>query len=117
MIFHITTQDLWEGAVFTGHYHDHALDVDGFIHCSLSQQLIGSANKYFHGQAGLVILCIAAENVTAPIIYEDSYDSGQEFPHIYGVLNLDAVKQVIPFPVNNDGSFGLPEGLYDQNAA
>lgn len=117
MIFHITTQDQWDEAISAGHYRDRALDVEGFIHCSLSQQLIGSANKHFHGQAGLVILCIAAENVNAPIICEDSYNSGQEFPHIYGVLNLDAVKQVIPFQVNDDGSFGLPEGLYDQDAA
>ena len=55
--------------------------------------------------------CIAPEAVTAPIIYEDSYGLGQNFPHIYGVLNTDAVTQVIPLPAKNDGSFSLPDTL------
>ena len=108
MIFHITTEEQWETAVSDGLYRDISLDIEGFIHCSLPQQLIGSANKHFHGQTDLVLLCIAPETVAAPIIFEDSYNSGQEFPHIYGVLNLDAVNQVIPFPPGDGGLFSLP---------
>lgn len=108
MIYHITTQSQWETAVSAGIYRDNSLDVEGFIHCSTAQQLIGSANKYYQGQTGLVLLCIASENVDVPLIYEDSYETGQEFPHIYGALNINAVTQVIPFPANDDGSFSLP---------
>jgi uncharacterized protein (DUF952 family) len=33
--------------------------------------------------------------VKPEIRYEDLYDAGQEFPHIYGPLNLDAVVDVL----------------------
>lgn len=111
MILHITTSDRWAAALKAGVYHHISLEVEGFIHCSTSDQLIGSAENYFRGQSGLVILCIAEERVSTPIIYEDSLGSGQEFPHIYGDLNVDAVSEAVPFPAADDGSFYFPEEL------
>ncbi|MDX1416494.1 MAG: DUF952 domain-containing protein [Candidatus Promineifilaceae bacterium] len=108
MILHITTRDRWETAASTGFYYDHSLHIEGFIHCSTPQQIISSANKHYLGQSGLVLLSIATEKVTAPIKYEDSYESGQAFPHIYGLLNTDAVMSVVSFPTNEDGTFNLP---------
>lgn len=114
MILHITVEAQWESAESTGLYRHSSLDVEGFIHCSTAQQIVGSANTHFKGQTGLVLLCIVPERVAAPIIYEDSYGRDQEFPHIYGTLNTDAVEQVIPFPVNDDGSFHMPAALVQE---
>jgi uncharacterized protein (DUF952 family) len=114
MIFHITTEEQWKTAVSAGHYHHSSLDIEGFIHCSTREQILDSATKHFHGQTGLVLLCIVVKDVAAPVIYEDSYQSGQDFPHIYGQLNLDAVTQVIPFLAGENGSFHLPGELFEQ---
>ncbi len=72
---------------------------------------MGPANEMFRGQKELVLLCIDPGKVTMPIDYEDCYESGQAFPHIYGPLNVEAVTTVIPFPPQKDGSFVLPEEL------
>ncbi|MCA9976993.1 MAG: DUF952 domain-containing protein [Anaerolineales bacterium] len=111
LIFHITTKQDWETAVSANHYHTHSLDSEGFIHCSTREQVIGTANAYFHGQTDLLLLCLDPARITADIVYEDLYGKGQQFPHIYGSLSLDAVVHVIPFPPAADGSFTLPEGI------
>lgn len=108
MILHMTTRAAWETAVAAGQYTADSLASEGFIHCSTPAQVLGPANALFRGQQGLVLLCIAAALVQAPIVYEDCYESGQAFPHIYGPLNLDAVTAVRDFAPNRDGTFALP---------
>jgi len=108
MILHITTRNQWQEAVLLGSYYTSSLDDEGFIHCSTQQQILRSANEYYHGQSDLLLLCIISSAVKAPIIYEDSYNKGETYPHIYGTLNLDAVLQLFDFPSNMDGSFSLP---------
>jgi uncharacterized protein (DUF952 family) len=109
MILHIAHESEWLAAVPLGLYRADSLETEGFIHCSTVEQVLGPANEMFHGQDGLVLLAIDPEKVGAPIIYEDCYESGQEFPHIYGPLEVKAVKAVIPFPPQQDGTFILPE--------
>lgn len=109
MILHIARESDWLSAVPLGAYRADSLQTEGFIHCSTLEQVLGPANAMFHGQDGLVLLCIDPEQVAAPIVYEDCYESGQAFPHIYGPLEVEAVTAVIPFPPQEDGSFILPE--------
>ncbi len=108
MILHITTQAAWETAVATGQYTADSLASEGFIHCSTPTQVVGTANALFRGQPGLVLLCINPAQMQAPVVYEDCYETGQAFPHIYGALNLAAVTAVLEFPPNPDGTFSLP---------
>ncbi len=106
MILHITTRTNWETA---GTLYTHpSLGDEGFIHCSTPEQILLPANEMFRGQTGLVLLCIDPAQVTAEIIYEDCYQCGQAFPHIYGLLNKEAVINVVDFPPNPDGTFSLP---------
>lgn len=112
MIYHITEKLAWETAVSQNQaYTAPSLQTEGFIHCSTAAQILGPANALFHGQQGLILLCIQPAAVTAVIKYEDCYDHGDQFPHIYGTLNLEAVVSVVPFPPNADGSFSLPPTL------
>lgn len=111
MILHITTPEAWATAVAHGRYIPDSLQHEGFIHCSTLAQTAGTANKHYAGAAGLQLLCIDPQRLSAPLVYEDSYGSGQEFPHIYGPLNLDAVTRVLPFPPQADGTFILPQSL------
>ena len=114
MILHITTRNQWEKASLLGFYRDSSLEEEGFIHCSTEQQILRSANEYYRGQSDLLLLCISSSKVEAPIIYEDSYKKGTVYPHIYGLLNLDAVMHAFDFPTNTDGSFNLPDDFHDQ---
>jgi uncharacterized protein (DUF952 family) len=108
VIIHITTDIEWEAAVPSGSYCADSLETEGFIHCSTPEQIVGVANERFHGRADLVILCIDPARLDAPLVYEDCYESGQEFPHVYGPLNLNAVVAIADFPSGADGNFTLP---------
>jgi uncharacterized protein (DUF952 family) len=108
-IFHITTRDGWNRAEAEGVYRAQSLPVEGFIHCSTREQVIGTANRFFRGQTGLALLCIDADRVAAEIRYENSEGDGRMFPHVYGELNLDAVTQVLEFEPDREGFFALPE--------
>jgi uncharacterized protein (DUF952 family) len=105
-IFHITQSHQWESAKQVGTYSTESLRTEGFIHCSTLQQVIKTANRFFSNQKDLVLLSINADNVKSKIKYEAA--DGDEFPHIYGELNIDAVYQVIDFEPNEQGLFLLP---------
>jgi uncharacterized protein (DUF952 family) len=107
-IFHIVRRKEWAQAAPSGYYFSQSLDAEGFIHCSTAAQLLAVANRFYWGQAGLVVLTIAADRVTAPIVYEapaEAPASAERFPHLYGPLNVDAVVAVTPLLPAADGSF------------
>lgn len=112
MILHITTLAAWQKAQAEGDYGAEAVATEGFIHCSTAVQVLTPANALFRGQNGLVLLCLDPAQLTAPLVYEDCYESGEQFPHLYGRLNLEAVTAVIPFPPNPDGTFSLPAEIH-----
>jgi uncharacterized protein (DUF952 family) len=108
IILHIIHINDWAVALMRGQYSGNTLESEGFIHCSTPQQVLIPANAMFRGQTDLMLLCIDPALVQARLVYEDCYDSGMAFPHIYGPLNLNAVRAAIPFPPNEDGTFSLP---------
>lgn len=109
MIWHIISKKDWQTAVTQ--YTPPSLQTEGFIHCSTREQILYPANERYHGRTDLLLLGINEAQVEANIIYEDCYETGIQFPHIYGPLNTNAVTQVIPFPPNHDGSFSLPPNI------
>ena len=114
LILHIISRSCWHTAAATGFYRADSLNEEGFIHCSTPEQVLSPANTLFRGQKDLVLLCIDPERLQAPVVYEDCYDTGQAFPHIYGPLNVDAVVNVVDFPPGEDGFFSLPAGIGGQ---
>lgn len=112
IIFHITRRDSWEQAKRAGVYRGDTLDTEGFIHSSTPRQVIKVANRFFRGQKGLVLLCIDPARVRPEIRYEGAGD-GDEYPHLYGPLNVDAVMKVVPFEPGEDGTFALPKEVAD----
>ena len=108
IILHITRRIEWEKATAKGRYEPASLQKQGFIHCSMPEQIIRVANSHFRGKRGLMLLCIDTEKVTADIRYESPDGGPEQFPHIYGVLNIDAVVNVVDFKPAEDGIFSLP---------
>lgn len=111
MLLHITTPDAWAQAQRTGTYTDPSLDAEGFIHCSTPEQVLIPANERFAGRTDLCLLVIDADALTERLVFEDCYETGMEFPHVYGPINIDAVTATVDFPCSTDGSFALPAHL------
>lgn len=110
-ILHITTKIDWEKAKKAGVYSAPSLEKAGFIHCSLAQQIPPVANYNFKGQQELIILEIDEYKLKYDVKYEDLWNEGQLYPHIYGPINIDAVVRTVPFPPEPDGTFKLPSSL------
>ncbi len=116
MIFHIVKHIEWTEAAVRGRYAPASVSAEGFIHCSTVAQLADTANRFYRGHAGLVVLCIDESRLKAELRYEapagaHGEAAGEQFPHLYGELNLDAVVRVVELPCDVDGSFRLPDGL------
>ena len=111
LILHMTSRSEWEAAQVQGWYAAESLQSEGFIHCSTVSQILGVANGLYQGAQNMVLLQLDESLVDADIVYEDCYETGQDFPHIYGRLNLDAVVDVLDFPCDQDGKFALPAGV------
>ncbi len=107
-IMHIVSLVEWERAKTIGLYTAPSLRNDGFIHCSLPQQIPPVANYNFRGQEGLVLLEIDMSKLKEAVKFEDLYGEGKEYPHVYGPINIESVIRVIPFPPEADGTFKLP---------
>jgi uncharacterized protein (DUF952 family) len=120
MILHITTKSDWEKAKQNGEYTSASLKSDGFIHCSTLQQTVDTANLFFKGQNGLVLLSIDENKLTSECKYEDPAGNGEDkhdprfdnlFPHIYGPINIDSIVNIVDFPLNEAGIFELPNEI------
>lgn len=112
-IYHITTAEAWRAAREAGVYTAASLETEGFIHCSTQRQVAATATRYFRGATDLVVLCVDVSLLRHDVRYEDTSGHGQLFPHIYGPLDLVAVRSVVELTPGADGSFVFdfnPEG-------
>lgn len=113
-ILHITTHNAWVEAQRNGAYTAPSLRTEGFIHCSTPMQTPATANAFFRGIDGLVLLVIHESKLKSELKYEAPADNGEadpgdRFPHVYGPINLDAVDRAVDFSPGEDGSFELPD--------
>ena len=108
-LFHITTRVAWAHALATGSYRAPSLASEGFIHFSTDRQWLATANRFFRGQAGLVLLSVREDRLRSRVVREPA--DGELFPHLYGELNLDAVTGVFELPLAADGTIELPAEL------
>jgi uncharacterized protein (DUF952 family) len=110
VIYHIATRADWERALKVGEYTrssvDKTLAEEGFIHASQASQVARTANRFYRGVPGdLVLLVIDVGLLRAEVRYEDVPGADLPFPHIYGPLNVGAVAQARPFAPRPDGTF------------
>jgi uncharacterized protein (DUF952 family) len=88
LVYHIASFESWKLQSGNGEYRHPSLETEGFIHCSLAEQIQGTLDKFFPNRDGLVLLTIDVEKLLPELRYENGY------PHIYGALNVDAVTAV-----------------------
>lgn len=99
MIYHLALVSDWEAAQRTGVYAVSTLGItleqEGFIHASRADQVDGVRARFYAGVAApLVLLVIDPARLTSPVVVEPVLGTGEEFPHVYGPINLDAVVRV-----------------------
>ncbi|MCJ2051937.1 DUF952 domain-containing protein [Methylobacterium sp. J-070] len=111
IIYKICPRALWREAEAAGGFAGAPIDrQDGFIHFSTAAQVAETAARHFGGQADLLLIAVEADRLGAGLRYEPSR-GGDLFPHLYGVLPLDAVTAVDDLPLGEDGRHILPAGL------
>ncbi len=91
MIYHVVTEINWQYALEHGFYEADSMAKEGFIHTSKAAQVAGVLERYYKGQKDLLLLHIDETKLTSPLKYELAPSVNEEFPHIYGRLNIDAV--------------------------
>ena len=109
-IFHITTRSAWQDAQPTRELRPSSLAGEGFIHCSARAQVVRVANRLFRAQRDLLLLELR-DHAHLPIKWEDCYQAGECFPHLYAPLCCQDVAYVHKFEVGDDGLFSLPVAL------
>jgi uncharacterized protein (DUF952 family) len=119
MIYHITSRAAWTAAQAAGAYTAPSLASEGFIHCSQLSQVIPVANNFYKGQVDLCLLIIDETRLTALLKWEPpsggapppGVAEGELFPHVFGVINVDAVVNVAGLDADAAGVFHLPKAL------
>lgn len=109
VIYKICRAGEWRDAEQAGAFRGAAIDLeDGYIHFSSGEQVAETAARHFAGCDDLVLVAVAAAALGAALKWEPSR-GGALFPHLYGVLTLDAVLWVKPLPLGGNGRHMFPE--------
>ena len=95
MIYHVTTKSEWVMAMSIGKYEAPSLHSEGFIHLSKQDQVSGVLDRYYKGVTDLVLLHVDETLLSAELKYELSPSVNEEFPHLFGALNVEAVVNVV----------------------
>jgi len=103
LIYHLAAKTDWERRGHT--YAPVGWRKEGFIHCSSAEQVGRVADRHYAGRTDLVLLTIAPDRLSALLVWEDTGGAGEDFPHVYGPIDLAAVIESAPFPPGLDGSF------------
>jgi len=83
-----------ERAKQSGSYHCESLDSEGFIHCCKAEQLKGVLERYYTGASDIALLRIEVDRLTAELVFENTVGGEEQFPHVYGEIDMQAVTAV-----------------------
>jgi uncharacterized protein (DUF952 family) len=106
IIYHLVSIDFWESQPTDRPYTPADYAREGFIHCTQGvEQLTVVANRYYrHDQGEWLVLVLDEQAITAEIKYEPGGD-GLLYPHIYGPLNRNAIREILSMPRDPEGTF------------
>jgi uncharacterized protein (DUF952 family) len=98
MIFHITDPERWAQSLAEGEHTGSSRGVEladeGFIHCSTEAQWPATVERFYADAPALLLLHIDESLLDVPLLYEQSGDAPDPFPHVYGPINVAAVVEV-----------------------
>lgn len=109
IIYHIANKEDWQKAQKTATYVCDSLQSEGFIHCSDYEQVLATAQRFFANAHNLYLLAINTEALEAKLVYENTMGGEEQFPHLYGALNLSAIEAVKTFDKDEMGKYVFPK--------
>jgi uncharacterized protein (DUF952 family) len=101
------SKEAFDQAIDEEYLRVRSLSSEGFIHCSTLEQVVRIANGMFAGANDLLLLRLNTEMLNSRIVYENLEGGDQQFPHVYGPIERDAI-EVFPFKWDGE-TFVLPE--------
>jgi uncharacterized protein (DUF952 family) len=102
-IYKILPKAEWDAARASGTFAGSAVDhADGFIHFSGHDTAQKTAELYFKGQEGLMLLTVEADDLGPALKWEASR-GGTLFPHLYRDLKADEVIAERALELDADG--------------
>ena len=124
-IYHLTPASHYQAQVNNRSYSPPAFSQEGFIHCTSDLTiLLQVANAYFADlEEPLLALVIDPQRLTAPLKFEPPTSPPQTtampayataagteplFPHIYGILNREAIVDSFALSRDISGQWSLP---------
>ena len=105
MILHCMKKSLWEERKNEAAWGGEEIKSDGFIHCSTVEYFWRVAPNFKGCADELVLVCIDESKLKSEVRYEDGDNCGRAYPHIYGLVNNDAVLSVLPFLTDSNGDY------------
>jgi len=105
MFIYTATPGEWEEIRTRRAFHDSRYHTEGFIHCSYPEQTLRVLNKHYRQEKTVVLLVIEPGKLAVPWKSEDLKNRGEEFPHVYGPINLSAVVASHDIHRGDDGTF------------
>lgn len=98
----------WDAARLAGCYAPESLVSEGFVHLSYRGQVASVANQLYHDRLDLVVVELDSTRLPRDLVVEDSYGTGQSFPHLYAAVPTAAEVAVHDLPRDADGRFYFP---------
>lgn len=108
--YHLIPTVVWNSFRDKETYEPEAYGNDGFIHLTLGiDPLLAVANLFYTGDVReYSVLVLDINTIQAPIKYEDPEEM---YPHIYGLLNTNAVIGELAILRSADGTFTQIQAL------
>ncbi len=107
--YHLVPVEYWETHGGKDSYTPEAFEADGFIHCTNGvERLLWVGNEFYTGDPRpFMVLALDVSRIESPVRYDDP---AEDFPHIYGPLNTNAVIGSLTVKRDEDGRFVSFEG-------
>ena len=91
-LYLILSKREWEQVKDLEFYGEEVLKHEEFIHCATLDTYEWVINVFYGGESELVIAVFDSELISSPIKYETARRHPGLFPHVYGPMNMSALK-------------------------
>lgn len=91
MILHCMKKETWQERKNKQFWGKRNIEAEGFIHCSTVEYFWRVAPNFKEINEELLLLCIDESKLKSEVRYEDGDNCGRFYPHVYGLINNDAV--------------------------